>query len=162
LSRRFGRQDGEKRLVWTITKELQLAVLIDGTERRDGRRAFAVLAQTLCPKLPPPGAHRVELVRIRPQHRLAHAALFRKRGMQRSASCGRDRRRWIRKRLCQHFAGTLAKRIDIEAHQYRRQYPDDGENRIAAPHAGRMVEDRRANRIRKILERALLGLSDRE
>src|SRR5215472_18852627 len=60
LSRRFGRQDGEKRLVWTITKELELAVLIDGTERRDGRRAFAVLAETLGPKLPPPGAHRVE------------------------------------------------------------------------------------------------------
>ena len=82
---RLGGKDREERLAGPVAEHLQLAVLVDRTERADRRRTLAVLAEALPPQLPPPRMKRRKPVGIGPEHRLVQAAVLGQREMQRGA-----------------------------------------------------------------------------
>ena len=64
-------------LARAVHEQLQLAVLVDGAEAGDRRRALPVLAEALRPQLREPGAEAPEPVRIGHHHLGADAALAR-------------------------------------------------------------------------------------
>ncbi len=151
------RNHGEQLVARSGEVKLQLAVLVDGAERRDRRRALAVLAEAFGPELHPPFGEALEPVGI------GHGD-----GDRFSAFAGGDRkgrahrgRKFLRglagEKRRQYFAGAGADCLDIEAKRERGQQADVGKNGIAAADAGIVVENEAIVALQKIAQPVALA-----
>ncbi len=137
---------GDEMLRRAVEIELELAVLIDGAERRDRRRPLAVLAEALAPELHIPGGEAREPVadraasrwRVTPRSLARPTAMAAPMAGAKSAACTPS------SSAATTRGRALPQRLDIEPARKRRQQPDIGERREAPADIRVMVERRNA------------------
>ena len=139
-----GRRRGDHReqlVARTRDVELQLAVLVNRSERADRRRALAALAEALGPELHIPLGEERQPIRIGHHHRYGLVAVERSR--ERRSNCGRHfGRRLVGQNRGERVGGACADRTDVEAAHRGGQKPHIAQHREAAADTRIMVHHR--------------------
>ena len=153
---------GDQVLRRAVEIKLELAVLIDGAEGRDRRRALALFAEALAPELHIPGGEARQAVAVRPHHADPDAALLGKSDGDGRADSRREVVRLApREQRLDHGTRALAERLDVETAGKRRKQADIGEAREAAADIGIMGQRRNGESLAEVAEAVGLALSPR-